>query len=542
MKNRYINKKAWVLPLLGLMLFAGSCKKYTDIVPNNTFAEDDAYSNPQRAALAITGVYSAAQSSPYTDGSNRGYPFGAANTIQGDMRGEDMMAIPSFFLVTYENSYDATTANNTALWTSLYATINRANIVIAKLKEAATAGTISVDVATAGEAECRFLRALSYHELLIHFARPYNETAGATHQGVVLRTVGINTPELVDQYKNEGRSTVKQGYDLILADLDFAETNLAVQTTASLRITRATKGAAVALKTRVKLHMGDYAGVITEGAKLGTSVLAATFTSPAALGSFALTATPDGPFASVGANYGNTESIFSIENSTIRNAGTNGSLSTMYSKAPGRALAVISPIIWNDPSWKATDLRRSLLTTTDAATGVAAKYYFTTKYKDPATWTDANPILRYAEVLLNVSEAYARTGNTVQSLALLNAVRNRSVVLTDRYTVANFLTTPSLIQAIINERRIEFLGEGKRWMDIHRLAKEALYGPNGIPAKTSSTLAFSNYNAAAGFTGIRSVAAIPYAGANTSFRFIWPIPTVETQANPVLAGQQNPDY
>lgn len=543
MKNKYfINKKAWVLPLLGLMLFAGSCKKYTEIVPDNTFAEDDAYSNPQRAALAITGVYSAAQSSPYTDNSNRGYPFGAANTIQGDMRGEDMMAIPSFFLVTYENSYDATTANNTALWTSLYATINRANIVITKLKEAAAAGTISTDVATAGEAECRFLRALSYHELLIQFARPYNETTGATHQGVVLRTVGINTPELVDQYKNEGRSTVKQGYDLILSDLDFAETNLAAQSSASLRITRATKGAAIALKTRVKLHMGDYAGVITEGTKLGTSAAGTTFTAPTALGGYALTATPDGPFASVGANYGNTESIFSIENSTIRNAGTNGSLSTMYSKAPGRALAVISPIIWNDPSWKATDTRRTLLATTDAATGVAAKYYFSAKYKDPATWTDANPIIRYAEVLLNVSEAYARTGNTTQALALLNAVRNRSVLAADRYTAASFATAAALIQGIINERRIEFLGEGKRWMDIHRLAKENLYGPNGIPAKTSSTIAFSAYNAAAGYTGVRSVAAIPYAGAATSFRFIWPIPTVETQANPVLAGQQNPGY
>ena len=543
MKNRYfINKKAWVLPLLGLMLFVGSCKKYTEIVPDNTFAEDDAYSNPQRAALAITGVYSAAQSSPYTDNTNRGYPFGAANTIQGDMRGEDMMAIPSFFLVTYENSYDATTANNTALWTSLYATINRANVVMAKLKEAAAAGTISNDLAISGEAECRFLRALSYHELLIQFARPYNETTGATHLGVVLRTVGINTPELVDQYKNDSRSTVKQGYDLILSDLDFAEANLAAQSSASLRITRATKGAAVALKTRVKLHMGDYAGVITEGAKLGTSAAATTFTAPSALGGYALTATPDGPFASVGANYGNTESIFSIENSTIRNAGTNGSLSTMYSKAPGRALAVISPIIWNDPSWKATDTRRTLLATTDAATGVAAKYYFSAKYKDPATWTDANPIIRYAEVLLNVSEAYARTGNAAQSLALLNAVRNRSVLTADRYTAANFTTDASLIQAIINERRIEFLGEGKRWMDIHRLAKENLYGPNGIPAKTSSTIPFSAYNAAAGYTGARSIAAIPYSGAATSFRFIWPIPTVETQANPTLAGQQNPGY
>jgi hypothetical protein len=542
MKKRYFNnKKAWALPLLGLMLFAGSCKKFTDIAPNNTFGEDDAYNSPQRAALAITGVYSAAQSSPYTDGSNRGYPFGGANTEQGDVRGEDMIAIPSFFQITYINQYDATTANNTALWTSLYATINRANVVMEKLKQAVTAGTITAAVGTTGEAEARFLRALCYHELLIHFARPYNHTAGATHQGVVMRTVGINTPELVDQNKNEKRSTVKQGYDLILSDLDFAETNLAAGTNSSLSITRATKGGAVALKTRVKLHMGDYAGVITEAGKLGAGAASAPFAAPANFGNYTLTATPDGPFSSVGANYGNRESIFSIENSTIRNSTTNGSISTMYSIAPGRALIAISPILWNDPVWKANDLRRTTLAVSNGTN------WHVSKYKDPATFTDANPIIRYAEVLLNAAEAYARSGNTAQALALLNAVRNRAVITAaDQYTAATFTTASSLIQAIVNERRIEFVGEGKRWMDIHRLAVEGIYGPKGIPAKVSNTIGFSAYSTASatGYIGEKSVAAIPYTGDVNSFKFIWPIPTVETQANPVLASrdQQNPGY
>lgn len=541
MKKRYFtNKKAWALPLMGLLLFASSCKKFTDVAPNNTFAEDDAYITAQRAALAITGVYSAAQSSPYiTDNSNRGYPFGSANTEQGDVRGEDMIAIPSFYQITYINQYDATTANNTTMWTSLYATINRANVVIEKLKEAVAAGTITAAVGTTGEAEARFLRALSYHELLIHFARPYNHTPGATHQGVVMRTVGINTPELVDKYKNEGRGTVKQGYDLILSDLDFAEANLAAGTNNSISITRATKGAAVALKTRVKLHMGDWAGVITEGAKLGTGAASAPFAAPANYGNYRLTATPDGPFASPTSGYSNSESIFSIEHSTIRNAGTNGSVSTMYSIAPGRALIAISPIIWNDPVWKANDLRRTTLAASNGTN------WHITKYKDPATFTDANPIIRYAEVLLNVAEANARSGNSAQALALLNAVRNRSVTtVADQYTLASFPTTTSLIQAIINERRIEFLGEGKRWMDIHRLAVEGIYGPKGVPAKVSNTIVFSAYSVASatGYTGEKKVEAIPYEGAVTSFKFIWPIPTVETQANPVLAKQQNPGY
>ncbi|HRN47243.1 MAG TPA: RagB/SusD family nutrient uptake outer membrane protein, partial [Niabella sp.] len=62
---------------------------------------------------------------------------------------------------------------------------------------------------------------------------------------------------------------------------------------------------------------------------------------------------------------------------------------------------------------------------------------------------------------------------------LLNAVRNRSVPAADKYT-----TEPSdLVLAILNERRIEFCAEGRRWPDIHRLVLDPVYKTNGIPAK-----------------------------------------------------------
>ncbi|OAQ39329.1 hypothetical protein A5893_10385 [Pedobacter psychrophilus] len=531
---------------IALFLGVSSCKNFTDITPDNTLAENDAYSNDQRALAAITGVYSAAQSSPYTDGSNRGYPFGAANTIQGDMRGEDLIAVPSFFAITNENTHDVTTANNTAMWTSLFATINRANEVIEKLVAASAAGTVTQAVSLKGQAEARFLRALSYHELLVLFARPYNHTVGATHLGVPIREVANNTPQRVEENRNAPRNTVAQCYSFILADLDFAETNLtATNGSTSLTITRATKGAAVALKTRIKLHMGDYAGVITEGTKLGTSAASGPYASATPYAVYRLTASPDGPFSSTAANYGNTESIFSIEHSTIRNAGTNGSLSTMLSRAPGRALIAISPIIWNQPFWRADDLRRTLLTGTDVPPAVS-RSYFSLKYKDVPTFTDANPIIRYAEVLLNVAEAYSRiTALDVRALNLLNAVRNRSVTLAaNQFTIASFATGITLTQAILNERRIEFLGEGRRYPDIHRLALDPNFGTNGIPSKvTYAAATFASYNTSTPYAGARAIAAIPYdINATNGFKFIWPIPQVETNTNPVLAAQQNPGY
>ena len=64
--------------------------------------------------------------------------------------------------------------------------------------------------------------------------------------------------------------------------------------TGNHKIVRATKGAAIAYKTRVYQHMWDWNNVIVEAQKL--------IALPAADG-YSLTAAPDGPFTS---NYSNT--------------------------------------------------------------------------------------------------------------------------------------------------------------------------------------------------------------------------------------------
>ena len=50
----------------------------------------------------------------------RGYPFGAANIEQGDMRGEDMVNVAAFFQVTYQGTYNSVAPNCVALWKGLY--------------------------------------------------------------------------------------------------------------------------------------------------------------------------------------------------------------------------------------------------------------------------------------------------------------------------------------------------------------------------------------------------------------------------------------
>jgi hypothetical protein len=530
-----LTKCTFVLLLL-IGISTTSCKEsFTDLAPTNALSDATAFATSDRVALAVTGVYDAAQTGFYTGGlaaaASRGYPLGAANTELGDNRGEDVIAVPSFYLITYQSTYTVATANNQFYWETLYALINRANVVIEGVQGAGKKGVITSEQALSYEGEARFLRALAHHELLVHYARPYAHTADASHLGVPYRIKAVQGAAAAVEAAAQGRNTVKECYDLLLQDLDFAETNLpATFASPRLKITHATKGAAIALKTRVYLHQGNFAKVVSEGAKL-ISGTGTALTSP--IGGYKLTASTEGPFSS---NYDNTESMFSIENGAADNGTTNGSISTMYQISPGRALVAISPIIWNDPAWLATDTRRTLLAQNNG------RAYFSKKYRDITTLTDANPIIRYAEVLLNVAEATARVSGTTQaSVDLLNAVRNRAVTVDNQFTLASFATANDLIASIIKERRIEFLCEGRRWSDIHRLAKDPVFTDNGIPAKVDYTgTAFTSWVAASptGYTGPKITAAVPY----DNFRFVWPIPQTEITSNPVLAAQQNPSY
>ena len=528
------------IPAFILLLIAGnsSCKKTLDLTPYNSFTDVTAFTSPARVEAAMNGVYDAAQSGFYAGGAVRGYPFGAANIEQGDMRGEDMLNDALFYQITYESVYNPSSANQEFMFSTLHALINRCNLVIKGVNDAVSKNIITASKASQYTGECRFLRAMAHHELLIHYARPYSDGNGSK-QGIIYRDFAVASDEALQAAKALTRTTVAENYTKILEDLDYAETNLPViipdLTGANVKTFRASKAASIALKMKVKLHKGDWAAVITEGNKLVPSG-PAPFVSP--VGGWKLMANPGDAFT---APWNADESIFSIRNASTDNAGVNGSMANMFGSPEnnGRGLVRISPIIYNLAEWKCDDKRRSLLV---AYTATGKTNYLTTKYKDAATGTDACPQIRYAEVLLMLAEAEARNAGTVNSraIALLNAVRNRSLAApsTQQYLLTDFAAKNDLIKAILAERRIEFLGEGKRWGDIHRLATDPAFSTGGIPAKIGSGSATTAmYSCGAGnATYTTAVGAIPY----TDFRFLWPVPLSEIQQNPNYA--QNPGY
>lgn len=510
-----------------LVLAFVSCEKNIDLQPFNQVSETAAFETPALIALTVTGMYEAAQIGYYAnpvDPGYRGFPFGAAFVQQGDNRGEDVVNVATFYQLTYTATYSTTSANNVNYWKDSYRLINRCNIVIEGVKAAASKNVITAEQAAIYEGEARMLRAMTYHELLTHFARPYKHSADASHQGVPYHEKPFTSQAAIEEGFATGRSTVKEVYAKILADLDFAEANLPLKAarTGNAKITRATKGAAVAEKTRVNLHMWNMDNVITEGTKFITGNLA---------GTYSLTADPSGPFASP---YSNTESIFGMENSATVNPGVNAALASQYGR---RQLVCMSPIIWRNPSWLTDDKRRADGTMTFKVSNVV----FTNKYKDQTNYTDPSPMLRYAEVLLNMAEAYARKGDVTNGLAYLNMVRNRSLATpaTQAYTAASFKDNVELLGAILVERRIEFAMEGRRWPDIHRLQQCPHFPINGIPAKLANGMPSGTLFAlGTPYTGTLGTVAIPYS----DYRFLWPIPQDEINANPTLAAQQNPGW
>ena len=514
-----------------------SCTKVLDTSPYGSLSDATAFSTAAKCALALNGVYDGAQGAYYVTGSteNRGYPFGAANIYQSEARGEDVVNVQAFLQITYQATYNATNANSGAMWKGIYELINKANISIAGFRGAG-GSVIPVTTAQQYEGECRFLRALAHLEGLLHFARPYLENNGAS-LGIPWRDFPINSTTAANSILTIPRMSVAGVYTNILTDLDYAEQNLPASVIPGVSY-RATKAAAIALKMRVKLYKGDWAGIVsTEGPKMVPSLIdplnPSLTTCPS--GPYALTPSPDGPFA----NNNSTESIFSVKNDALDAPSVNGALVKLLGTASlgGRGLVSISPIIYNNPGWLCNDLRRTLLTTA-GLNSAGSQSIFTTKYRDYAAAGDYAPQVRYAEVFLTLAEAIARTsGVTQRAVDLLNMVRNRSMLNppVQQYTVANFANPVALVSAILLERRIEFLAEGRRWGDISRLANDPNYTTGGIPAKAlNGTSGLANFNCGSGYSP--GQAGIPYS----DYRFLWPIPATEITTNPIIT--QNPGY
>lgn len=435
---------------IGVIHLAGCKKEDLEPVPTNVVSDLSAFDSEVRIVGQVNAIYATIK--------NAGM-YGGRYQIFNDIRGGDFQNDRTN-VVTGFDVWNYTPSNSSgnsvqAVWARAYYAINLANVFLAGMD---TKGASVVGDAKANNfrAEARFVRAMSYYALLQLYARPFWDGNGSK-PGVPLRL----TPNTGSGNYDLARSTVAEVYAQILADLDYAEQNLpANYTTAALNTTRAHKNTAVAFKTRVYLAMQRYSDVITEANKIVSA--AAPFTAPSGV-AHALQAN----VATLYSNYTTTESILSMPFSDVEAPGTQNQLGYYYGSAAMNGgngeYSLLSTGIISNTGWKDTDARRGLIVTS------GGKQYLN-KYPKAAPFTDWAPVIRYPEVLLSLAEAITRSTNTVdaRAIALLNAVRQRSDATTT-FTAGDFATSEDLANAILTERRIEFLGEGLAGQDLTRL-------------------------------------------------------------------------
>lgn len=475
-----------LLSIIGLT----SCRKeLLDPVPQTSISDAVAFSTPERTLATVNGMYAGVKTGNFHAGRFYNYQ---------DIRGEEFINETGngvTNLQTWNFTVGSSTNEVNNLWNAAYAAVNRTNLVL----EGVETAPISDALKSQYRGEARFLRALIYHALVTIYARPYADGNGSK-PGVVLYT----EPQTGKGESKKERATVAEVYNQILDDLNFAEANLAATNgSTALNVTRAHKNAAIALKTRVLLHMGRYADVITEANKIVSA--AAPFKAATGV-QHELAANVASVFGSGGQTL---ENIFSFPFTSLDLPGTQNSLNSYYSPGASTNCATCSGTgeyslntagngIAANTSWTATDARR-----VNFAQTIGTKTWM----RKWTSNTDYVPVIRYAEVLLNLAEALARTsGVTPRAVGLLNAVRQRS----DAATVLAPATQQALIDAILLERRIELLGEGFRSRDQMRLLQP-------LPAK--GTVAAVNSN---------------------DTQYIWPIPSGEVLVNTVI--DQNPGY
>jgi hypothetical protein len=444
------------------------------------------------------------------------------------------------------------------IWGRSYRSIRECNYALANIDKV----TMSAAAKTRLIGELEFIRAFRYQDLIRNYG------------GVVL--MGDNVTEITDDLTSPAlfqRSTIKESIDYAVAQLDDAAQKLPDNNDNNWALGRATKGAALALKSRLKLYAASplyNAGTWQDAAAAAKAVMD--------LNKYSLY---QGGYRSLFLSENNSEVIFerlytkdanhvAMEIANGPNSyeawGGNVPLQNLVDAYPmANGKAITDPTSGYDPANPYTN-RDSRFYQTILYNGAPYRgsviETFTPGGKDsqdgPSNWNtsktgyyllkfmdDKNPIInpwevagrqpwfyfRYAEILLNYAEAQNEAaGPDATVYAALNTIRSRASV--NMPAVPEGLGQEQMRQYIRNERQIELAFEEHRYYDVRRwmIAQTTENAPAlGISIKKTAT----------GFTYAPKVAL---EGKHFENKHYWlPIPRSE-----ILAGngqlQQNAGY
>jgi len=394
-------------------------------------------------------------------------------------------------------------------WQNTYKAISRANTVLEGMDRATD--VLSENQINLYKAEARFVRACMYSYLLSHF------------QNVVFTDKTLSIEEANEIGQLDPQALLIKIYE----DFDFAIANLK-ETYSSAELRRATKGAALAMKARTALYMGDFEmaktaakacidlGLYTLHPKFSSLFLSRTKQSPESI--FLLPRS-----ITLGVALGDRQNYVPRNNGGWGAKAPSWDLLFAFTDEAGKPIDESelydpkNPFSFRDPRCKATiaafgephldyiyNPHPLALKTKRISTGAEVANNDNRAVAQYASfngllWNKGvdndwllnswrtepdNVIIRYADVLLIYAEAKIELGEIDQSaLDAINQVRARAYevdLASADYPKVTMGSQAALRTVLRTERRMEFALEGLRYMDIIRwkLAEKVLNKPN----------------------------------------------------------------
>ncbi|WP_294207583.1 RagB/SusD family nutrient uptake outer membrane protein [uncultured Chryseobacterium sp.] len=501
MKNIKKYKKIALLAcMIALNGFTVSCSSdYLETDPTTAVSEDAAYSSASNLAAIISGMH---RNMYYRQNSNQGQNGQGGIMIMMDALGEDLV-FPStgngwyVSTVRWQDQVNENASNDLYPYQFYYALIRNANLVIKNGPNVPTVNSSEETVVKQAIGEAYAFRAFCHYMLVQIYGKRYVPATNNTQLGVPIRL----TPDEVPMKRN----TVEEVYTQINNDLAEALSRLSSTRTSKSHFN---DKVVLGLRARVALTQGNYA-LAASSAKLarnGFSLMSnATYTSG---------------FNNLEGNgewmWGAT--IIADQTDYFGNFGAYMSRnynSTNIRQAPK---AMNSKLFAMFPS---TDVRTKVVDPTGAHTSLSlpstfSKFPYTSQKFLSASVSDSRldvPYMRAAEMYLIEAEALARSNDEINSKIVFNQfMQNRNPSYAGAVTTGN-----AYITEILNNRRIEFWGEGFRFLDLKRLNQ----GLDRTGANHSAVV-------------VNNVLTV----SNTDNRWQYLIPRTEINANPLI--EQNP--
>lgn len=404
-----------------LMLLLSACNKQLDLSPTQSIETSQALLTAKDVQISLIGAYSNLAAVI----NNVEYPYGGLIYLMPDLlgtSGQNIIDWTGTYQQLTQMTNQAITVDNSFvanIWLNDYKNINQINNILSALNNV----TVVADQNRI-EGEAKFLRALTYFDLVRLYGRAWNDGDPATNLGVPIvltPTTGITDASYVT------RSTVSQVYAQVISDLTTAEAKLPASNSFY-----ANSSSASALLARVYLQKQDYANA----AKEANVVISGA--------NYSLTPNYADEFPySLGnpTHYNNTsEDIFAVQITSQQGVNEQNEFYGGPSYG-GRGDAAITANFYS--SFEAGDVRGSFYYNDGGS-------LYSSKFQN--TYGNVH-ILRLAEMYLTRAEANLRSGTSVGATPLsdINTVRTRSKVTA--------LTTVSLAQ-ILTERQHELAFEG----------------------------------------------------------------------------------